>query len=108
MKPNCGVVFQMDQTKFDADGRLKNGVFKEFFKDGTLSSVGEYSEGEKVGEWRYYLRNGLLKAIGRFSNGKMTGEWAWYRENGEPMNTGSFNDDETAMVRARKASPIFT
>ena len=30
---------------------MKNGLFEEHFKDGTLSSVGEYIEGEKTGEW---------------------------------------------------------
>ncbi len=56
---------KMDKSKYDADGELKNGVFKEYFKDGTLSCVGKYRNGEKVGEWKYYLRNGLLKALGR-------------------------------------------
>jgi antitoxin component YwqK of YwqJK toxin-antitoxin module len=50
-------------SKYGADGQLKNGVFKEYFKDGTLSCVGEYSNGEKIGEWKYYLKNGLLKLL---------------------------------------------
>src|SRR5216117_3957841 len=80
---------KMDKRKYDADGQLKNGVFKEHFKDGTVSCVGKYSNGEKVGQWKYYLRNGALRAIGRYSGGKMTGEWKWYRENGKLMQTGS-------------------
>ena len=44
-----------DQSKHDAGGKLKNGEFKEFFKDGTLACVGKYRNGEKVGEWKYYL-----------------------------------------------------
>jgi len=42
-----------DKSKYDADRRLKNGIFKEYFKDGTLSCVGECRNGEKVGEWKY-------------------------------------------------------
>jgi len=83
-----------DQSQHDADGKLKNGVFKEYFKDGTLACVGKNRNGEKIGEWKYYLRNGLLKAIGRFSNGKMTGGWKWYRESGKLMQTGSFDDEK--------------
>jgi antitoxin component YwqK of YwqJK toxin-antitoxin module len=65
---------KLDKSKCDADGRLKNGTFKEYFKDGVLSRVGEYRAGEKTGEWKYYLRNGSLKAIGSYDHGKMTGE----------------------------------
>lgn len=71
-----------DQSKRDTDGKLKNGVFKEHYRDGTLSCVGKYCDGTKVGGWKYYLRNGQLRALGKFAAGKMTGEWKWYRENG--------------------------
>jgi len=54
---------------------MKNRIYKETFKDSTLSSAGEYIDGKKTGEWKYYLRNGRLKAIGRFPSGKMIGEW---------------------------------
>jgi hypothetical protein len=67
---------KMDQSKYDPDGKLKNGISKEYFKDGTLSCAGEYKNGEKTGEWKYYLRNGSVKAAGRFSKGKMVGEWS--------------------------------
>lgn len=38
-----------DKNKYDSKGQLKNGLFKEYFKDGTLSCVGEYLNGEKTG-----------------------------------------------------------
>src|SRR4029077_10418111 len=37
---------KLNQIEHDADGKLKNGVFKEFFKDGTLACVGKYRKGE--------------------------------------------------------------
>ena len=40
---------KMDKNKYDSKGQLKNGLFKEYFKDGTLSCVGEYLNGEKTG-----------------------------------------------------------
>ena len=64
----------LDKSKFDTGGRLKNGISKKFFKDGALSCVGKFHNGEKTGEWKYYLRNGSLKAIGEYANGKLTGE----------------------------------
>ena len=44
-----------DKDKYDESGRLKNGEFKEFFKDGTLASIGSYRDGERVCEWKFYL-----------------------------------------------------
>jgi antitoxin component YwqK of YwqJK toxin-antitoxin module len=92
---------KMDKSKYAADGRPKNGMIKECFKDGALSCVGEYRNGAKIGEWKYYLRNGSLKAIGRYSNGELTGEWKWYRENGKLMQTGSFDDEKRMGVWTR-------
>src|SRR5437867_3550076 len=90
-----------DKSKYGAGGKLKKGVFREYFKDGTLSCIGEYRNGEKIGEWKYYLLNGLLKAVGKYSSGKMTGEWKWYRENGELMQTGSFDDEKKVGIWKR-------
>ena len=92
---------KVDKSKHDTHGQLKNGIFKEFFKDGALSCVGEYRNGEKIGEWKYYLRNGLTKAVGRYDHGKMTDEWKWYRENGELMQTGSFDDEKKVGIWKR-------
>jgi hypothetical protein len=87
--------------KRGADGKLKNGVFKEHFKDGSLACAGQYLDGEKAGVWKYYLRNGQLRAVGKFADGKMTGEWKWYRENGKLMQTGSFVEERKSGVWKR-------
>jgi antitoxin component YwqK of YwqJK toxin-antitoxin module len=59
----------------DADGNPRNGPFIEYFKDGTVACEGQFSEGQKTGEWKYYLKNGRLKAIGRYQADQMTGDW---------------------------------
>ena len=58
-----------DKSKCDADGQLKNGIFKEFFKDGALSCVGKYRNGEKIGEWRTYDAKGKLTKTTRHKRG---------------------------------------
>ena len=78
----------MKNYKRDADGQLLNGIIREYFKNGTVSSEGEYINGSKTGEWKYYLVNGGLKAIGNYVNDEMDGHWKWYRENGNLMQTG--------------------
>ena len=39
----------MDNTKFDKDGKLKNGVQKEYFKNGSVSCEGQFEDGERTG-----------------------------------------------------------
>lgn len=51
---------KLDPSKHDADGKPKNGVFKENFKDGTLVCVGHDRNGEKVGVWLTYDARGKL------------------------------------------------
>ncbi len=85
---------KIDDSKYDSSGQLKNGLFEEHFKDGTLSCVGEYINGEKAGEWKYYFRNGMVQAIGRYSNGKLIDKWTWYRQNGQLMQTGTFEEEK--------------
>ena len=88
-----GVFMKMDNSKFDNNGELKNGIYKQYFKDGSVSCEGEFKDGERTGEWKYYLANSRLKAIGNYKDGKMSGEWKWYRTNGELMQTGSFDNE---------------
>ena len=57
---------KIDNSKFDKDGKLKNGVYKEYFKDRSVSCEGYFKDGERTGEWKYYLAKGKLKAIGNF------------------------------------------
>ena len=87
------LLMKMDNSKFNKNGKLKNGVHKEYFKDGSVSCEGDFKDGERTGEWKYYLANGKLKAVGNYKEGKMTGAWKWYRENGKLMQTGSFDNE---------------
>ncbi len=85
---------KFDNSKYDKNGKLKNGLHRDHFKDGSVSAEGHFKNGERTGEWKYYLLTGKLKAIGNYTHGKITGEWKWYRENGKLMQTGSFDNDE--------------
>jgi antitoxin component YwqK of YwqJK toxin-antitoxin module len=57
--------------------KQKDGLQKEYFRDGSLSSAGKYQNGKRTGTWKFYLRNGKLRATGKFLNGKFTGLWKW-------------------------------
>ncbi len=45
---------KIDKSQHDTRGQLKNGILKEHFKNGTLSCIGEYTIGEKTGEWKLF------------------------------------------------------
>jgi len=94
-------LMKIDNSKFDKDGKLKQGVHQEYFKNGSLSCKGIFKDGEKTGEWKYFLANGLLKAVGKYIKGKMTGEWKWYRENGKLLQIGSLDSDIKTGVWTR-------
>ncbi len=96
---------KIDDGPYDADGKLRNGPFRQLFKDGSVCCEGRHAQGEKTGEWRYYLLNGALKAVGRCEKGKMAGEWSWYRENEELMQTGSFDAEEKKSGAWRRYQP---
>jgi len=46
-----------------------NGSFKEYHTDGTLKSEGNYSNGQKDGQWKEYLPNGELSKTIKFKRG---------------------------------------
>jgi antitoxin component YwqK of YwqJK toxin-antitoxin module len=44
---------------------VKDGIVKEYYKDGSLSATGKNKNGKKTGVWKYYLKNGVLRATGK-------------------------------------------
>ncbi len=62
---------------------LKQGEWKEFHKNGSLRSKGEYLNGSKHGNWLYFFENGKEEQKGKYAKGgKYHGEWIWFYENG--------------------------
>lgn len=62
----------------------KEGFWKTYFPDGSLSSEGEYKANKPVGEWKFYYPNGKTEQTGKYTNsGKLTGSWKWFFDNGK-------------------------
>jgi len=70
----------------------KEGLHKEYFRDGKLANVGKYKDGKKTGVWKFYFRNGTVRATGKFSDDQFTGLWKWFRESGKPLQNGKFEN----------------
>ena len=47
---------KIDNSKFDKDGKLKQGPHQECFKNGSVSCEGNFKDGERTGEWKYPFR----------------------------------------------------
>ena len=51
-----------------------NGGFEVYHDNGTISSIGNYSNGYQVGEWKRYQANGELREVESFYNINKNGE----------------------------------
>jgi TonB family protein len=58
------------KISLSADKKTKNGIYQEWFDDGTLILQGYYKDDMRVGQW-----NVKDKGMGMYKNGAMEGEW---------------------------------
>ncbi len=74
----------------DEEG-IKEGEWREFYTDGTLRSVGTYSKGKPIGNWKYYFENGTLESEGKYTkSGALDGTWRWYFDDGKLRRLQSY------------------
>lgn len=64
------------------DQGIKQGHWKEYYKEGVLRAEGDYKDGARVGSWKFFHVNGKLEQKGKYrKGGKPNGLWVWYYEN---------------------------
>jgi antitoxin component YwqK of YwqJK toxin-antitoxin module len=73
---------------FMIDGLIE-GKWQQFFKDGSIKSKGNFSEGSKSGDFVYYLEDGTIDARGSYVNNLKHGKWYYYA--GENNNASEIN-----------------
>ena len=69
---------------------LRQGPWKFFLEDGTLTAEGSYKDNLRVGNWKYYYPSGKVEQVGLFVRDQPDGEWNWYYENGNTWRTESY------------------
>jgi antitoxin component YwqK of YwqJK toxin-antitoxin module len=72
------------------DGGKREGLWKEYYLDGSLKSEGNYKNDKKTGKWKYYYPNGQLEETGEYENGKPVGKWLWYYPSGKLLREMSY------------------
>jgi len=74
--------------------RKKNGTWKLYLEDGTLSAEENYENGMLDGNCRYYFPSGKLGQAVAFKNGIREGPFTEYYEDGSVKSSGSYHLDE--------------
>ena len=64
----------------DASGN-RNGIWKDYYPDGSLMSEGQYTNTLRSGIWKFYNNRGNLEQTGSYYFGRPDGTWRWYYEN---------------------------
>src|SRR5690606_31242071 len=59
-----------------------NGYNKFYYKNGALSSEGNFKNGKPEGYWKTYYSTGTLKSEGYRKNFVLDSSWKFYDENG--------------------------
>jgi antitoxin component YwqK of YwqJK toxin-antitoxin module len=61
----------------------RNGPWKDFSADGTVTAEGAYVNSRRTGTWKFYNTSGRLEQAGSYNNGRIDGTWRWYYPEGE-------------------------
>ena len=76
-----GIVFDISKEtgkkilEFRMVDGLKNGIYKEWYPDGTIKTKGKYSNDDKDGKWTEWNDNGQKSVYGNYKIGLKEGKW---------------------------------
>jgi len=75
-----------------ADGKL-NGTEQKFYPDGRVAEEINWKNGLKNGVWKQFFRNGQLKSTATYVNDKLDGEFMTYFSDGTKHVEGVYRQD---------------
>ncbi|MFK7951879.1 MAG: toxin-antitoxin system YwqK family antitoxin [Ekhidna sp.] len=90
--------FDSDSSKiqeiyhFSLSDTALNGLYESFYLNGSLQTLGWYTNNQPDSSWIYYYENGRKKAEGNYQKGEAKGNWSYYFENGNIKSTGLLKD----------------
>jgi antitoxin component YwqK of YwqJK toxin-antitoxin module len=77
-------------VEYDVINGMKNGEFRLSSYEGIPSMFGSIEDNRNTGVWKYFYPNGQLESIGNFNYDNPHGKWQWYYYNGSIKQTGTF------------------
>jgi TonB family protein len=76
-------IVQMTGHSLSSDSLIKEGLFRYYFKDGKLSSEGNYANNLQTGKWKMFYPDGHLHWTANYTGkGKIDGEVTYFYPNG--------------------------
>jgi uncharacterized protein len=73
-----------------SDAGEKSGKWEDYYENGKIKAVGNFSKNKKSGIWYYYNQKGTLIQSGSFLAGKPDGTWVWYYANGKVLREENY------------------
>ena len=75
------------------DDGNRDGLWKDYYADGSLKAEGNYDNGKQIGEWKFYHQNGKIEQTGKFNKqGKFEGVWKWYFDTGKLLKEENYHN----------------
>lgn len=74
-----------------SDSTVLDGLYKTYYQDGKVKTVGFYTKGQATDYWEYFYQNGNLKMEGLINNFFNQGHWIFYHETGIKSMEGSMD-----------------
>lgn len=73
------------------DTSVLDGLYKTYYQDGKVKTVGFYTKSQATDYWEYFYQNGNLKMEGIINNFLNQGHWIFYYENGNKSMEGNMD-----------------
>jgi antitoxin component YwqK of YwqJK toxin-antitoxin module len=78
--------------KTEWKNELKDGVWEQYFEDGSVRLQAVYNHGKLAGNYIVYYSKGRPMVSGRYENNRREGNWVYYNENGSVNQEICFSD----------------
>ena len=89
-------------VQIDNETGLKDGSYKKYYSDGTLSMEYKYTEGKRDGSYKLFYKNGNLREEGSYEMDKKDGPYRLFYEDGNLREEGSYK------IGVFKSAKIYT
>jgi antitoxin component YwqK of YwqJK toxin-antitoxin module len=84
-----GTVKMRYSRRLSLDGSrwIRDGLFRSYFPNGSVSSEGTYVDDRENGPWRDFFEDGKIAAEGEYRLGREVGTWIYYSQDGSVEET---------------------
>lgn len=79
---------------YSLERKVRNGLWRKFYKGGRLASEEEYVNGKEHGLRREWHENGQLSSEGEYVNGMKQGLWLEFNPHGDVIFNGIYDKDQ--------------